>query len=193
MHGVDRRRGVLREPRGRGILNLAKLFRDTVVNTIWEGTTSIMADDIGRVLKDKRIANGRIVEDVYAPWVRKVLQPCQRHFARECDLVLERLDALLSLLARVKGNDRHLEYSGRHILVHLEIITTAVALLHDANTDHDDISSAVATRYVASNAIPATSHHHFETGDDWEKEQEMDRRIFLGAGFTPSQHLSGKL
>jgi alkylation response protein AidB-like acyl-CoA dehydrogenase len=174
-----------------GILNVAKLFRDTTVNTIWEGTTSIMADDIGRVLKDKRLANGKIVEDVYAPWVRKVLEPCRPNFARECSVVLERLDALLSLLARVKGNDRHLEYNGRHVLVHLEIITTAVALLHDANTDHDEISSAVATRYVSSNAIPAT-RHHFEAAD-WEKEQDMDRRIFLGADFTPSPALNGKL
>ncbi|MCJ1355539.1 MAG: hypothetical protein MMC33_005531 [Icmadophila ericetorum] len=34
-------------------LNIARLFRDTNVLSIWEGTTDIMADDLARVLKGK--------------------------------------------------------------------------------------------------------------------------------------------
>lgn len=70
-----------------GILNLAKTFRDSVVQTIWEGTVSVMADDVGRILRDKRIANGRIVEDVFAPWVRSILALCSGTFAKECAAV----------------------------------------------------------------------------------------------------------
>ncbi|KAM0334384.1 hypothetical protein ACHAQA_001410 [Verticillium albo-atrum] len=174
-----------------GIMNLAKLFRDSVVNTIWEGTTSIMADDIGRVIKDKRISDGRIVEDVYAPWVQKVLQPCSQRFGMECDVVRERLDVLLQMLTRVKGDSLQLEYSGRYILVHLEIITTAAVLLHDANSDGDDIASAVATRYVKSTTIPGSCHQFKAV--DWRTESAVDRRIFLGSTFEPQQRLVCKV
>ncbi|KAM0272561.1 hypothetical protein ACHAQH_008671 [Verticillium albo-atrum] len=161
-----------------GILNLSKLFRDSVVNTIWEGTVSVMADDVVRVIKDGRVAGGRVIEDVYSVWVRKVLEPCRQGFAKECAVVEERLDALLALLSEVKADVAELEYSGRKILEHLEIITAAVILLHDANMDLDEIASAVGSRYIWSTAILNSQFKRDRI--EWKAESALDRKIFLG-------------
>ncbi|KAL1585314.1 hypothetical protein WHR41_05839 [Cladosporium halotolerans] len=165
-----------------GILNLAKLFRDSVVATIWEGTVSVMADDVGRVLSDKRIAEGRIVEDVFATWVKKILEPCHKRFPRECAAVEGRLDALVELVSRVKSKPAQLQYSGRWLLEHLEVITAGTLLLHDANTDKDKVASHVAVRYVSTKVAKEDRR---KRGDvDWEAEAVIDRKIFLGAGLV---------
>ncbi|CAG9978345.1 unnamed protein product [Clonostachys byssicola] len=165
-----------------GILNLAKIFRDSVVQTIWEGTVSVMADDVGRVLRDKRIANGRIIEDVFAPWAKRTLSFCSQKFSPECAAVQKRLDALLQLVSRVKSNPPQLEYSGRWLLDHIEVIATAVLLLHDAKTDNDEVACHIARRYVSSKISEDTLK---QGGDiDWATEAIMDRKIFLGVDFA---------
>ncbi|KAK7216979.1 hypothetical protein V2G26_004982 [Clonostachys chloroleuca] len=167
-----------------GILNLAKIFRDSVVQTIWEGTVSVMADDVGRVLRDERIAKGRIIEDVFAPWVKRTLNSCSQKFSTECAAVQKRLNALLQLVSRVKTNPPQLEYSGRWLLDHIEVIATAVLLLHDANTDNDEVTCHIACRYVSSKVSEDTLK---QRGDvDWAAEAIMDRKIFLGVDFVPS-------
>lgn len=173
-----------------GVLNLARLFRDTTVNTIWEGTASIMADDVGRVLRDKRIAGGKIVEDVYAPWVRSVLKPCRQRLTKQCDAVLRRLDDFVALASELKSDPAHLEYCGRFLLDHLEVLTTATLLLHDATTDDDEIATAIASRYVR--LMISSSDRGRCSGSDWRAESALDRKIFLGAGFA-SKPQSGKL
>ncbi|KAH6694080.1 acyl-CoA dehydrogenase/oxidase [Plectosphaerella plurivora] len=166
-----------------GILNLAKIFRDSVVQTIWEGTVSVMADDVGRVLKDKRIAGGRIIEDVFAPWVQRSLTPCRKKFAKKCAAVDDRLESLTKLVARVKADEALLEYSGRWLLEHIEAIATAVLLLHDATIDGDEVASYVAARYVRSHVAASTEQMRGEV--DWKTEAAIDLKIFLGDGVSP--------
>lgn len=173
-----------------GIMNLAKLFRDSVVNTIWEGTTSIMADDAGRVLKDKRIAGGRIIEDVFSVWVRRVLEPCRPRFTQECKVLDERLQVFLDLVADTRKDAAQLEYQGRDLLDHLEVLATGTLLLHDANTDGDEISSHIATRYVWSRAIPGTRLRRVML--DWKSESAIDLKIFLGSN-GPVKRAHGRL
>lgn len=167
-----------------GILNIAKLFRDSVVQTIWEGTVSVMADDVGRVLKDKRIAGGRVIEDVFGPWVKRVLRPCRQRFAKECAAVDARLEDLLAMVSKVKSSAEQLEYSGRWLLDHIDVITTTTVLLHDANRDGDEVASYVVARYVASHT---TGGPKSQRGDvDWKSEAVIDRKIFMGANFQPA-------
>ena len=166
-----------------GILNLAKTFRDSVVQTIWEGTVSVMADDVGRILRDKRIANGRIVEEVFAPWVRSILELCRGTFAKECAAVEKRLDTLLRLISRVKSSPTQLEYSGRWLLEHLEVLTAGSLLLHDANSQSEEVASNVAMRYIS---MKVAGEDRLQQDDaDLEAEAIIDRRIFLGPHFVP--------
>lgn len=173
-----------------GVLNLARLFRDTTVNTIWEGTASIMADDVGRVLRDKRIAGANIVEDVYAPWVRSTLQRGHQKLIKECVAILRRLDEFVALTSELKTDPTQLEYCGRFLLDHLEILTTATLLLHDASTDNDEIATAIASRYVR--LMISSSDHGRHPASNWRVESALDRKIFLGVDFA-SGPVSGKL
>lgn len=166
-----------------GILNLAKLFRDSVVQTIWEGTVSVMSDDVGRILKDKRIAKGRIIEDVFAPWVRNALEICRAKFPQECAAIEKRLETLLRLISRVKSSPAQLEYSGRWLLEHLEVVTAGSLLLFDASSDMEEVTSNVAVRYISMKV--AGEDRLQQDGADLEAEAVIDRKIFLGPGFIP--------
>ncbi|KAH7034778.1 uncharacterized protein B0I36DRAFT_316927 [Microdochium trichocladiopsis] len=180
-----------------GILNIAKLFRDSVVNTIWEGTGSVMADDVGRVLRDKRIAGGRIIEDVFARWVRTCLSAQdsgdREAFKLETLVVDERLEVLLGLVAAVKKDPGELEYRGRDLLEHLEVLTSAVVLLWDAQTDKDEVAGHIATQYVWSRVVVAQSCYA-RPSSDWKTSAAIDRMIFLGSGYSsPSKSAREKL
>ncbi|KXJ96051.1 acyl-CoA dehydrogenase/oxidase [Microdochium bolleyi] len=172
-----------------GILNIAKLFRDSVVNTIWEGTVSVMADDVGRVLRDKRIAGGRIIEDVFAGWVRSCLSAQDGREAPSLTtmklVVEERLQALVKLVEAVKKDAGELEYRGRDLLDHLEVLTSAVVLLSDAQTDGDEVATHVATRYVWSRVVMPQSQNA-KPRSSWQTESAIDRKIFLGVGYNAS-------
>lgn len=163
-----------------GILNMAKLFRDSVVSTIWEGTGSVMADDVVRVIKDSRVAGGRVIEDLFNSWVLAGLSRSSARFPRECDVVKERLDAFLHLLSQAKTDINALDYHGRAFMRHLEIITSAVVLLHDAITDGDLSAGHIASRYIWSTAIAGSRLK--QEPRDWKMESEIDQIIFMGRG-----------
>ena len=165
-----------------GVLNISRLFRDTVVQVIWEGTVSVMAEDIGRVLKDKRVGGGNVIPTVYAQWVNSVLSQVSWELGDECAAVQERLQALIDLVTSI--DHAELEYRGRDILRHLEVVTAATLLLFDAIIDGDEIATHIARRYVRSTALPNSDYNKKEM-PDWKTELEVDRRIFLGDGFRP--------
>ncbi|KAI1137686.1 hypothetical protein F5Y05DRAFT_58235 [Hypoxylon sp. FL0543] len=170
-----------------GVLNIAKLFRDAIANTIWEGTASVMAEDVGRVIRDRRIADGNVIEAVYCSWVRGVLRRCRRYF-KECEAVEEKLQALVCLVRGASAEE--LEIRGRDILAHLETISCAALLLHDAGTDGDEIASHVASRYVNSWGVGVRPSQGANAA--CRENAIIDRKIFLGANFRPGVR-EGKL
>lgn len=140
-----------------------------------------MADDVGRILRDKRIAKGRIVEDVFAPWVRNVLELCREIFPVGCAAIEQRLDTLLRLISRVKSDSAQLEYSGRWLLDHLEVLAAGSLLLYDAILDREEVASNVAVRYISMKV--AGKDRLQQDGADLEAEAVIDRKIFLGPDF----------
>ncbi|KAI1505795.1 acyl-CoA dehydrogenase/oxidase [Biscogniauxia marginata] len=172
-----------------GILNLAKIFRDSVVNTIWEGTVSVMAEDVRRVLRDRRIGDGNTIETVFGTWIQYVLQLCREQFTDECDIVQKRLQALIAIVKR--KDEPELEYRGRDILEHLEAITSATLLLYNACIDGNQVACYIASRYTKSKAL---SHIQDQPKrSDWKREAEIDRLIFLGEDFRPTTDPQQKL
>ncbi|KAI1765079.1 hypothetical protein GGR53DRAFT_491472 [Hypoxylon sp. FL1150] len=168
-----------------GVMNLAKLYRDTLANTIWEGTVSVMAEDVGRVIKDKRIAGGEIIENVFGSWVRAVLEHCHGIFKEECEIVEERLEALIVITRGASAEE--LEYRGRDLLSHVEAISCAVLLLYDASTDGEEVASHVASRYVWSHAVPHSRHRRKQS--NCGNDATIDRMIFLGTSCRPESKL----
>jgi hypothetical protein len=154
-----------------GIMNIARIFRDTNVNCIWEGTTSIMAEDLVRALKGKGgdeaiAALGRLVQ--------RFMESCSANFPKEA----RDTDALWIAFKREVQSAAAVEllYTGRTLLRRLEIIFSSFLLMHDACTAQDRISVQIARRYVSS-CMGNTSN---VPSEGLQKAAALDREIFLG-------------
>ncbi|OSS47830.1 hypothetical protein B5807_06318 [Epicoccum nigrum] len=174
-----------------GLLNVAKLFRDNLVNPIWEGTVSVMAEDAVRVLADRRLGGGDIVGSVFAPWVRGVLGSVDALvFGEEVEGVRARLARLGTL---VDGKPREeLLYRGRDVLDALETIVCAAVLLYDASVHPSFVAHEVARRYVRAQgeAGGASSRHDALA---WKDAVRIDKSIFLGSSSVGLQERLEKL
>lgn len=170
-----------------GLMNIAKIYRDNLVNPIWEGTVSVMAEDVVRVFTDKRLGNGDVLANIFVPWVRGVLTRCATAFDSEVMLIDERLEALLGL---VRGADKEqLLYVGRAILDHLDAIVSAAVVMYDAWANPDPISRIIAVRWVHSKALSPQAVHKAR---DWKTTLQTDKEIFLGQSYVEN-HQQAKL
>ncbi|KAH7347514.1 acyl-CoA dehydrogenase/oxidase [Plectosphaerella cucumerina] len=173
-----------------GVMNVARLFRDSVVDIIWEGTVSVMAEDVGRVLKNPRAEKqGDQALEVFISWAKGVLKGCRDKFPGEVEVVSKRVDEFVSLMGSIDGV-AELEYHGRQVLDHLEVIATASVLLYDACTDGDEVTGHIVSRYVWMTALPESQG--LRPKGDWKKDAVVDRKIFLGADFV-SPDVRGRL
>ena len=166
-----------------GLLNVAKLYRDNLVNPIWEGTVSVMAEDVVRVLTDGRLGGGDVVGNVFVPWVRGVLDAVDPLFRREVHGVtrrLERLDALV----RGKGKEELL-YRGREVMGSVEGVVCGAVLLYDASVNPGFVAHEVARRYVNAEGE--------DDGVAWKDRVRIDKSIFLGTSSVGPHERMGKL
>jgi alkylation response protein AidB-like acyl-CoA dehydrogenase len=157
------------------LFNIARMLRDCLVNPIWEGTVSVMAEDVVRVLTDSRIGSGRVLQVIFTPWVSHVLAGCNAMFSEECAVVQQKLNSLNSLTRDATKDE--LLFKGRDILEHLETIVCSVLLLHDAKSDRDEEAAEIARRWIRSRTPT-----DLRRPSDWRHETTMDKRIFLGGG-----------
>lgn len=173
-----------------GLMNISRVFRDALSGPIWEGTVSVMAEDVVRVLTDKRIGGGKVIQTVYAPWVRRIITACQQIFSNEIELVQLRLTALENMVKIV--DKERLLFQGRELLQDLEWVTCAVLLMFDACTDGDEIAIEIARRWTRSNPMSPNALQPMN-GTNWAEVSKMDRRIFLGASGGASGNVIAKL
>ncbi|KAI4701752.1 hypothetical protein J4E89_010596 [Alternaria sp. Ai002NY15] len=158
-----------------GLMNIAKIYRDNLVNPIWEGTVSVMAEDVVRVFTDKRLGGGDIMKNIFTPWVKKVLGRCAPIFQDQVSIVEERLQALEDLVQNAKKEE--LLYRGREILQHLEVIASSVALMYDAQANPDAVAQEIAARWIHLKALSPQTQPRSQ---NWKDLSSMDKRIFLG-------------
>ena len=167
-----------------GVLNVAKIYRDNLVNPIWEGTASVMAEDVVRVLTDKRLGDGDILRNVFMPWVLRVLVDCDNVFQREVATVRQTLEALHKLVDR-KSKDELL-YWGRDILDHLESIVSGAVLLFDATANPSFIAQEIARRWVRSKGAKQLEIDNLLS---WKDAVRIDKSIFLGTSSVETRPL----
>lgn len=160
-----------------GVLNIAKIYRDTTVNAIWEGTVSVMAEDVIRVLTDKRLQGAKSAGSVLNEWTWDILKTCQSRFPGECAIVEGRLDALLETTQSTSREE--LLWCGRDILQHIAAIVSSCLLMYDASTDDDERAKHIASRWVRSQALAGAKD---TLKSSWQYESAIDRLIFLGEG-----------
>lgn len=148
-------------------LNVARIFRDTCVLSIWEGTTDIMADDLMRVVKGR---GGADCLAALGQWVSNALSVAESNsFGSEA----QRLRAIWEQW--VKGvnelDTNQLRWEGRRYLKSLERVVCGCLLLLDASRDHDEVVQEIARRWILGEAA---SH------GSWTAEAAWDKRIVFG-------------
>jgi alkylation response protein AidB-like acyl-CoA dehydrogenase len=148
-------------------LNIARLYRDTNVLSIWEGTTNVMAEDCVRVLKGRAGAGvvaavTRWVEGRVGLWEGEMGE-----YGKEVKGFWE------DLRRAVEGKSAdELKVRGRDIMADLAWVFITVLLAEDARRDEDAVAMEVAKRWIRRR-VPVTDQ-------GWREGVEWDRRIVFG-------------
>jgi alkylation response protein AidB-like acyl-CoA dehydrogenase len=151
--------------------NIARLFRDANVLSIWEGTTDIMASDMLRVLKGKQ---GAEALQVLEAWLQRVAGP-------ETTELRERW---WRWVMRIKGTRlEELQVVGREVMLELGRILAGVLLFVDARRDGDEVAAEIARRWAGSAG----------TSTDWREKVRWDKRIVFGDGDGRHEAVTSKL
>ncbi|KAF2227254.1 hypothetical protein BDZ85DRAFT_245849 [Elsinoe ampelina] len=149
-------------------INLAKLLRDTMVLSIWEGTTEVMALDVVRVLKGRdgsEVLSGleRWIKAVSAEWK----DDSEALTTRSRRWVMQKATDLRRLAAR---DGQELAYQARQLLVVIEEILGTILVVEDAQRDGNARSTSIARRWIDTRIPPSTRR-------SWRKEAEVDSLI----------------
>ena len=129
--------------------NVSRLFRDTCVTAIWEGTCNIMADDMVRVLTAPR---GAAVLDVVDRWIHNGVSACQKtYLVKEAEHLQSVWKAWLA--TTLKQERKVMLYNGRDSLATLDLVISGICLLLDALRDGDNVAIEVARRWIWKDKI----------------------------------------
>lgn len=155
-------------------LNIARLYRDSNVLAIWEGTTDIMADDLVRAIKG---AGGSKVLSTLDSWVKKaVTTGAKAGFNEECQTLRSLSGKLLSDFS-LKDKEE-LRWKGRDYMRDLDLVVSGCLLMMDAARDGDATAREIAKRWISG-----SSHD----GQDWRAEADWDRKIVFGDNSLPAK------
>ena len=128
--------------------NVARLFRDANVLSIWEGTTDIMADDVMKVLKGR---SGGKVMAVLSDWIAKTVSLSGGGASKMQEERLKISDVWTSWAKDVDGSTaKELQTRGRDVMKRLGWIVCAALLVVDASRDDETATAEVAKRWVQS-------------------------------------------
>jgi alkylation response protein AidB-like acyl-CoA dehydrogenase len=151
------------------VLNIARLYRDANVGAIWEGTTSVMADDLIRVLKG-RLANQAM--NVLEDWLTTSMTAGNAKLHPEKETLTK---LWLSFKQKVQMTDvEQLQWRGREVLNELDLIVCGCIMIFNASVDQDEVQIELARRWIGKGNPPVSS------SDEWTKDAAMDKKIFLG-------------
>ena len=154
--------------------NVARLFRDANVLSIWEGTTNIMADDLVRVLKGR---DGSAVLGATERWIVARLERWQERRRSVGEMttfgssVSKEWTHFRELVSEKEVEE--LKFEGRDLMERLAWIVITILLVEDWLRDGDLVALEVASRWMLKKTIGKAM--------DWKKEFAMDREIVFGA------------
>lgn len=122
--------------------NVSRLWRDTASNSVWEGTTNVLASETVR-----HLTKGRNLE-LFDMWIVNAMdQLSDTTFQHALENVWSSLKAKLTF-----GQDeKHLVHVlgvGRQIVFTLAWLVSSLLLALDAQRDGDDVAREVARRWI---------------------------------------------
>ena len=156
-----------------GLLNLARLYRDVNVNPIWEGTVSVMAEDVVRVLKS---SIGGITLESLGKYVHRLLQGAGAGSEMLRAPIVAEWEKFSQRVQATSAAD--LLYDGRQLLYSLESVFCACLLVYNAGATKDRVDREVARRWVEMR-FPGAGEVLQSMAP--AEARELDGMIFLGA------------
>jgi alkylation response protein AidB-like acyl-CoA dehydrogenase len=152
------------------LLNIARIYRDANVLSIWEGTTDVMADDVARVIKG---AQGEKVLKVMREWVHSATKRGGRvNLNSERENLLDRWTAWEHQVN--SSGKEELKWKGRDVMEELDKIVCGCLLVLDAETDGDELARERAKRWV-------DRPFKDDKVRDWKAHAAWDKKIVFGS------------
>lgn len=152
--------------------NIARLYRDANVLSIWEGTTDMMAHDVLRVIFGKKSKQVMAAMDV---WVLSLLSG--EEILKKQGVVVEgwwkRFRATMETTEK-----EEIEMRSREIMERLADVAMGVLLVVDARRDGDEVAAETAEMWIAERVggeVNTTRDRR------WQGEAARDRRIVFGS------------
>ena len=125
-------------------INVARLYRDANVLSIWEGTTDVMATDVVKVVKGRE---GAKVLQVLDNWIEGVVgERSGGRLGREKALVRARWHTLKGEVECTARDE--LLANGREVMARLGDVVCGLLLLADAMSDGDRVAAECTARFV---------------------------------------------
>lgn len=171
--------------------NISRILRNTSVNSIWEGTTNVLASEMVRFL----IKGNNL--DIFAAWLGRILESIRTESLRS-----SLTSAWLALLIRFspkKVSPAAILADARRYMFTLAWIMCGALLALDAERDNDGVSTEIARRWVlnAEGGVGDNVFHDIVTvrkdqssDPEGEKHVQWDCRIAWGVEL-PAQRASG--
>lgn len=150
--------------------NIARLFRDVHVCSIWEGTTDMMAHDVLRVVWGK---TSKDVTSAMDAWVQNMLS--------DADGELKPHAAYVSGLWQswkhtMQSNEREeLEMRSRELMETLGDVVKGALLVLDAKSDHDSIAVDTLQAWIEERLSSSSGHDK-----GWRQANARDKRVVFG-------------
>jgi hypothetical protein len=150
--------------------NIARLFRDANVLSIWEGTTDVMAMDVVRVMKGR---DGETIRHALNKWVNDVGTQRDGDWRTATELVRAELGRVEEQWLGLSAEE--LRFKGRELLESLAWIVAAVLMVQDACSDQDVVAGEMAKRWIAKKEFEGQ-----RVSKDWKDVVALDRKVAFG-------------
>jgi len=175
------------------VMNVARLFRDGCVNSIWEGTTDVLSADLLRVLKHP--GSGAQCLDAFG-WLVRSLLGVERDEEVEGERRAERgegglvLDEWAKLRARIKTETQDdLAGEARDVLFRMAEMLIAALLVADWRRDGTPDALVVYRRFMVKSGLASASRYSEGLGETLE----MDATIVYGKDGPRAEAAGAKL
>jgi alkylation response protein AidB-like acyl-CoA dehydrogenase len=152
-------------------LNIARLFRDACVLSIWEGTTDVMATDMLKVVKGKQ--SDQVLEALER-WLNEMLDKTTQ-VKEEVELLKSKFERWMRTIRR--GNMEQLTINGRGLMKDLGEIVAGVLVVKDAEDTRDKVMCEVLRRWVIGD-------DDTNTNSAWHDTHAWNQKIVFGIEST---------
>lgn len=154
-------------------INVARLYRDCNVLSIWEGTTNVLGTDFVGTLKGR---NGEKTLKVFHSWLKHALFgtiiKSEAGFDSEKRRILGRFESFSSGIAEKSREE--LFVRARELMDTFSVIVMGTLMIVDAERDGDAVSAEMFKRFATTHGFGGP----YEC--DWATEIVWDSEIVFG-------------